>query len=150
MTLSADAVAEHHHPSPHRHRVSLATLMFGLFGGPLAWLFQLIVNFALASHTCFPSSMPRTSAVPGWGGIWPVLLLVNVAAIVVAATAAGFSYRGWDATSEEHPGATSHLVEAGEGRTRFLALCGVIASLGFLGATAFDTIALLIVPQCPG
>ena len=42
------------------------------------------------------------------------------------------------------------LLEAGEGRTRFLAVCGLMSALGFAAAILFNTIAVLTVPPCVG
>jgi hypothetical protein len=40
------------------------------------------------------------------------------------------------------------MVDIGEGRARFVSLCGVIVSLGFAVATLFDLTALAVVPFC--
>jgi uncharacterized membrane protein YeiB len=136
------------HPAPHRDRISLNILLFGLFGAPVAWLGQLIVNFALASHACFSASMSRSRVLPGWEEIWFVLLLINIAAIMVALIAAATSYRNWHSTKEEHPSSSEALLETGEGRTRFMAASGIMTGLVFLIAILFDTIALFVVPQC--
>jgi hypothetical protein len=64
MTVDANAVGSRDHPSPHRHRVSLSALLFGLFGGPVAWIAQLVVNYGLASYACFPGDTPRTHVPP--------------------------------------------------------------------------------------
>ncbi len=124
--------------------------MFGTFGGPAAWIIQLVVNYGLASYTCYPRGAPRTSVVPGWGGIWGGLLALNLIAIVVALAAAWAAWRIWQATRHEDPGASGEVLEAGEGRTRFLGLVGIMTGLGFFLATVFDTVALFVVPQCIG
>ena len=41
-------------PAPHRARTSLALLFGALLASPLAWSVQLLVNYGLASHACFP------------------------------------------------------------------------------------------------
>jgi hypothetical protein len=82
--------------------------------------------------------------------VWLANLAINLLAIAVALVASEVSRRSWHATSGEHPGSSEHLLEAGEGRTRFLAMAGWLTGLGFALAIVFDTVALLTVPQCPG
>jgi hypothetical protein len=150
MTTDTDRLGISDHPSPHRGRVGLGALLFGLFGGPAAWAVQVIVNYALASHSCFLGSIPRSGAPPGWTATWLALLLINIAALAVALAAAEMSRRQWRATRSEQPGSSDTLLQVGEGRTRFLAMCGMIFNLGFLVAIVSDTVAILVVPGCAG
>ena len=150
MAAAASPFATPAHPSPARERIALPALFTALAGGPLAWVTQLLVNYGLASATCYPLDFPRTEAVPGWGAVWYGLLAVNLLAIGVALFAAAGSHRYWRATRNEHAGHARHALEAGEGRTRFVALVGLMAGLGFAAALVFDLIALLVVPQCQG
>lgn len=150
MAANTGSVAAANHPSPHRDRVGLVSLLFGAFGGPAAWAAQLIANYALASYSCYPRIAPQAEVLPGWQGIWTVLLIINLLAIVVALVAAAVSLRTWRATRDEHPGGYGHALEAGEGRSRFLGIVGIMTGLGFLLAVVFDTVALFIVPQCIG
>jgi hypothetical protein len=60
------------------------------------------------------------------------------------------SWNNWNRTHAEHPGPTSHLLEVGEGRTRFISVVGMMAGLGFFAAILFDTVALFLVPPCIG
>jgi hypothetical protein len=138
------------HPSPHRDQVSVSLLFLGLFLGPVGWGLQLITNFALASYRCYPDAVPRVSILPGWQWSSPAILAINVAAAVLALIGAAISYLHWQAVRHEHYGSVGHLIEAGEGRTRFLALWGVMTGLGFFVAILFDTVALSMVPQCSG
>jgi hypothetical protein len=136
------------HPAPYRERVSLVTLLFGVWGGPIAWTVQLCVNSALASHTCFPSAVPLHAPQSGWN--WPLQLAVNIASIGVALAAAWVSYGSWQATREEHAGRAHHALDVGEGRTRFFAICGMMTGLGFAATLIADTIVLFVVPLCLG
>jgi hypothetical protein len=45
-------------------------------------------------------------------------------------------------------GGSHHLVEVGEGRSRFLAVCGMVTAGGFFIAIAFNTLSVLLVPLC--
>jgi hypothetical protein len=148
--MSAMSTAPASHPSPHRHRVGLTALGFGLCGGPLAWAMQFNVNYALASHACFPAIAPRASPLPGWEGVSTVMLAINVVALVIASMALVVAWRTWRATRDELRGGSGHLLEVGEGRSHFLAACGAMAGAGFFVATAFNTAALIWVAQCSG
>ncbi len=124
-------------------------MLFAVTGAGAAWLIQLIVDYGLAAHRCYPDNMPVLSpGVPGWS--YPALLALNVLAIVTAVAAAIAARRIWHRTKDEHNSSTHHLLTAGEGRTRFLAMCGQLAGLGFLVAILFDTVAIIMVPRCFG
>lgn len=145
---NTNSVGEAGHPSPHRDRVSASLLFLGLFAGPVAWGLQLVTNFALASYRCYPGYAPRSSILPGWQWSSPAILAINIAAAILALAGAAISYWHWQASRDEHHGSVGHAVEAGEGRTRFLAVWGVMTGLGFFAAIMFDTVAFLMVPQC--
>jgi hypothetical protein len=132
------------HPAPHRHRVGLLALCFGIVGAPLAWNIELLVGTALTGHQCFPRYMPR--ALPMWTGTWGFLLGMSIAAFVLAIAAALVAWRSWQRTSDETPGSA----HSGEGRTRFMAMSGLICSGLFLLALLFTLAAILLVPVCSG
>ncbi|WP_161141903.1 hypothetical protein [Propylenella binzhouense] len=136
------------HPAPHADRVSLPALFYGLCAGPAAWGAQLLLIYGLASYACFPSEMLRDAPVPGFRGIVPVLAAINVVALAIAASGAVVSWRNWRLSQSEAKGAGRHLLEAGEGRTRFISVWGVLTGAGFFVAIAFDTIAVFGVPLC--
>ena len=134
------------HPAPARHAVSSGRLFFGFFGGPVAWSIQLLASYALVERRCVPR-LPGTAVLPlGWTE--GVLLLVSAAAVgvVVAAFAAALS--GWRSSARELHGGAVHAPDAGEGRTRFMALAGVAMSALFLVACAVQLIATLLLPRC--
>jgi hypothetical protein len=136
------------HPAPHRDRAPLGSLVFGLVAAPTAWAAQLVINYGLASHVCFPGDRPRTVFTTGEGSIWLFLLTVEGIAVVIAFAGAMTAYRSWAATHAEAHGDTEDLVEAGRGRTRFLALWGLMTSLGFAVAILFSLTGPLVVPLC--
>jgi len=87
---------------------------------------------------------------PGFHSARTIVLLLNLLAAAIALAGAGLSYQHWQATRMEQRGDAEHAVESGEGRTRFLALWGVMAGLGFFIGILFNTLALLMVPTCAG
>jgi hypothetical protein len=51
-------------------------------------------------------------------------------------------------TVHEHKGRSGGVMDAGEGRTRFLAVWGIFISLVFFVATLANTFSLVLVPLC--
>ncbi len=149
MVRHTHLLAPGDHPSPHRERVALAVLFVGVMAAPLAWIAQLVINYALASHNCFPGSRPVIESARS-DGVWTAVLIVNLIAILLALGSMGISLQNWRASHAERPGDHAHLIDAGEGRTRFLALWGTVGGIGFLIAILFDTLTLFMVPQCVG
>ena len=136
------------HPAPHRHRVPAAALVFGLVAAPTAWTGQLLVNATLAGYACYPFGEPRAALTPGWSWLWPMLLAVDVVTLLVCIAGGIVALWCWRSTREERPGPSHHLIEAGEGRTRFLSMWGLLFSVGFACATVFDMVTLFVVPLC--
>jgi len=142
------------HPAPARGRVSLAALWFGLFGGPAAWSIQTLVNLPVASHGCFPRLDPLDSPVTSVRGI---AFAVSIGALVVGVAATVVAMRSWARTRhEQHEAAgkaerhepNTALLETGEGRTRFMALSGVLSSITFLILSIVHAAAIFIVSPC--
>jgi hypothetical protein len=115
---------------------------------PFAWAAQLVINYALASHACFPGGSPLRSVASGWGAVWSVLFLIELLTLAIALAGAAAAHRSWRATREESHGDTEDMMEAGHGRTRFLSLWGLMTSLGFSVAIGFSLIGLFAVPLC--
>jgi hypothetical protein len=123
---------------------------FALFGGPLAWFIQLNVGFALASQPCF-SGGERTVVphfTPDW--TWASMIGVTVIACAVALLAALISLRVYSRTEGEAAGDHRHMLEVGSGRTRFLALWGVLLAAGAALAIALTAVAFFVLPRCAG
>lgn len=142
------------HPAPERGHVALAALWFGIFGGPLAWSLQTLINLTVSAHACFPHLWPLTSPVSNASGI---TFVVSLAALGVCIAATFVAVRSWMRTRGEQHGASGRasensagtsLIETGEGRTRFMALAGVLASLLFLAASLIHTASIFLVGPC--
>jgi hypothetical protein len=139
---------EAEHPAPHAHRVGRGLLFLGVLLAPTAWAIQLVVNYGLASYVCFPQETPRFSPLPGWEGLRSALVIINVVALIAAVAGIALSFRNWRLSGAEARGGHGKLLEAGEGRTRFLAVWGLWSGVWFLIAILFNTIALVGVPLC--
>jgi hypothetical protein len=141
----ASTVREIQHPAPRRHRVSTVLLLLGIAAGPAVWSIQLIVKYALTGHYCYPGDTPNATMPPQYGWVWPLMIAIDVAALVIAAAAAAMSVRHWLVTRED---TAERLIAIGEGRARFLAMWGILTSAGFFLAVVLDLIALFVVPLC--
>ena len=145
------------HPAPARNEVSKGLLWFGLIGGPLAWSVQTLVDLAVASHGCYPRLFPVAS--PVLTGLRAIVLTVSIGALVVCIAAAFAAVRTWGQTRHEHQQSSGKgeqhthvaaLLETGEGRTRFLALSGLMTSIVFTIAVLAHGVSILIVGPCGG
>jgi hypothetical protein len=140
------ASASPSHPAPARDKAPVTALFFGLMAAPLAWSLQSIGGYAISSEACYPGDTPRLT--PMFNGLTSLLLGINFAALLIEALALIIAYRSWAATRHEQGGTPQHLIERGEGRTRFLAMWGILVSGAFIIATLFSTTALMLSPVC--
>jgi hypothetical protein len=123
-------------------------MWFCILGAPVAWSLQQLVNAPLFAHGCYPKDVPISS--PIWTNAGSVALAVELIAIVVCVAAMLLAWRNWGRTRAEKEGSGHHLMEAGDGRTRFMAMVGLICSGLFLLATIFATGLLYLVQPCNG
>ena len=120
------------HPAPHRHRVALGALLLGLIAAPLAWEVQVLASSAIAVHN------------------WRTALFAIAAVCIATALLGGvIALRSWRLTFGEFPGSAHHLLDRGQGRARFMAMCGVLVSLLFLYALLFGLTVVFLVPATP-
>jgi hypothetical protein len=133
------------HPAPARARVALAALVFGAAAAPFFWNLHLLTSVAVTSHACFPGREPLAS--PIWS-VWWITFALAVFGILVSIAALVVSVRSWHETRGEKPGSATHLVSSGDGRTRFIAMCGILTSCLFLVALGFAMLAIFLAPIC--
>jgi hypothetical protein len=136
------------HPSPHRSRVGRWAEWFGLLGAASAWSLQELVNVSLAGHACYPRDVPL--AAPLWPHLTDIAVGVEVVAIVVCALAFIVAWRNWRRSRHEKAGDVHQLLGGGDGRTRFMAMSGMMVSAVFLFATALATLNLAGISPCGG
>lgn len=148
--MSADHRALSHHPAPHRYRVASASIAFGVLGGPLAWFVQVCAGYALASAPCFADAQRKAQPLAHLRWTWPAMIALLIGCVGVALAAFAVSYRSYARTCDESGGDQHHLMEVGAGRTRFLALWGLLLGAGFAVATALTAVAIVVLPRCSG
>jgi 4-hydroxybenzoate polyprenyltransferase len=114
----------------------------------LAWFVQLNVGYALASWPCFPRDQRLAEPVVPWSKT--AMVVVLGLAVVVAVAAFLTASHAYERSKDEVQGNQTHLLESGAGRTRFLALWGMIFGAGFALATLVTGIAFIVLPRCAG
>ena len=144
------------HPAPERGNVALWTLWFGFLGAPLGWTLQTLVNTAVASHGCYPQLVPLSSPITG--GMRGILFVISIVAVIAGVAALAVSFSTWRRTNNEHQEKSGEearrhkqstaALETGEGRTRFMALSGVLTSIVFLIVILAHTAAVFVVTPC--
>ena len=127
------------HPAPDRAQISLGLLMFGIFGAPAAWMLQLLAGSSIAGLVCLgPGGTAVATARADWAN--PTMIAINLAALLIAGVALAASFRILRQTNSGYAGGHDSVMEAGEGRSRYMAIWGVWTSLLFIFAIAFNTI----------
>ncbi len=121
------------HPAPQRFAVRPWSLVLPLFGAPVAWVAQMTIGELLSGGGY---RQPLTQ---------PVLVVVSLIAIAVTALSGVTAWRQWRKTRGEKPG---HAVDTGEGRTRFLAMTGMMEAALFAVAILITGIAIAGTPPC--
>lgn len=127
---------------------SLGALWFGLLAAPLAWSAQLMVDYALIAHTCFPDATPR--AMPILPSAQTIVLGVSVLAILTGIAGVVVAARSYRRVGGQHEADRQQFHDApiALGRERFMALAGIVASSLFLGGIVLHTVGILMLPPC--
>ncbi|HWA91411.1 MAG TPA: hypothetical protein VG889_15350 [Rhizomicrobium sp.] len=111
--------------------------MFGASAAPIFWIGQVILGYWVSAEACYGSDHPG-AAMPA-ESLRALLTAFDAVAILAALAGGAVSILVFRATGSENEV---------EGRTRFLAIWGLLSSLWFLGAIVFNVIATLGVPLC--
>jgi hypothetical protein len=136
-----------HHPAPHRERISGAMWFTSVFGAPIAAGIDLMVDYFLVGHACYPGMTPLAAPIPGFGWTWIGVLLIHLTAIVLSIGAFLLSHRMWRLTGPDE-GHAHQLMEKGEGRNRFLGIIGMAFGVMFFLISSAETIAMGLVRLC--
>ncbi len=137
------------HPAPDRGRISRLLVAFGLVGAPLAWSLQLSANSALTGLACLlPDGASGVTAATDEAVVATVI--VNLVALAVALLALLVARRDLHRTRHPDQLHKEGVLMAGAGRTRFLSVWGVFASVLFLIAIAANTIVVFWRGLCGG
>ncbi|HWF00568.1 MAG TPA: hypothetical protein VG248_12280 [Caulobacteraceae bacterium] len=135
-------------PTSQKDRERMALLFFAIAAGPVSWSLQELVNYAFAALFCFPNDEPLQ--VPTLAGGRVLLWSVNLAALAMAAAGIFAAWTLLQRTSMRVGGEEEEEMPRTTSRIHFFGACGLLTGLGFLVATAFNTVALILVPSCSG
>jgi len=130
-----------------RASVRLATLWFGLLGGPIAWTLQLLIDYPLVAHYCFPAAARRI--VPTIDSLHLIVSIVSVLALAGAVAALFTALRSWRVSGGDFGGERAQLTEAAPppGRVRFRSLGGIlVSSLTIVGIVIHGGFVILLAP----
>ncbi len=123
------------HPAPQAHRINELMLAMSFLAAPIAWAGSLTVKYATTSSLCGRSTNESDPSLNA------LLYSIDAIAFVIALATILISWRHWQLTKEEASGEITELAEIGEGRTRFLALWGMLMGGMFAAAIFFGFIA---------
>lgn len=135
------------HPAPHRDQVSRRALWAGIFGGPLCWGVQVVLGYGYIAHTCYPEAVPHHR--PIFAGAHGAAVGLSALALAGTLGAGLVALRSWRATHDEKGGQAAHLLHNAEGRTRFMAMAGLIMSGLFLLGVLITAMPLVVGRVCP-
>lgn len=129
-----------------RAKVALGSLWFGILGAPMAWISLELISYILTTAVCDTNNQSALSKHSL--KVWYYLLPISVVAGIIALSAVMIAMHNWRKTRNEKSGSAHKLLEVGEGRTRFLAMFGLLSSIGFIVALLFSAITLFLMPLC--
>jgi hypothetical protein len=134
------------HPAPHRDRAGFLLLLFGASAAPIFWLGQEVLGYWFVAQSCYPGDHPQQ--VVSGPAVLMAVVVFDIVAVVAAALGGVVSFWCWQQVKGEKEGGFTQAIGIGDGRTRFLAIWGIMSSLWFFFAIAFNAIASLTVPPC--
>ena len=134
------------HPAPVRGQVHGLRLLVGLCGAPLAWVAQMSLSEPLSAQACYPASRPLAS--PALTSAHALLWAISGVCLLAGCASALVAWRAWRGTRHEATSNWRNAVHRGSGRTRFLALLGVMSSAMFVAAILFSTLGATLIDAC--
>ncbi len=75
-------------------------------------------------------------------------MVLTAALLAIAAAALIVSLRSWASVHNHTEGEEEELLEAGEGRTRFMAMSGILVSAIFVLLLTMNAVSIFLTPQC--
>lgn len=136
------------HPSPYRDRANPWMLTFAVAAPALFWIVQGLAGYWTSSAACYAGDHPAPQ--PWVGALETVFPVLDAVSLLGALVAGGVCYMFWRRVRHEKKGGHEHTQEIGEGRTRFMAIWGLLSAICFGTAILFNIIATVAVPSCAG
>ncbi|CAJ5338206.1 cytochrome c oxidase subunit I [Burkholderia pseudomallei] len=159
-----------------QHRLLWACMLAGLVGAPALWMSQMLVSETLSSVACDPLGVPH--ALPQWPQFAGRLALFAALALLLGIACAALAWRGLRRSAAAAPRAARDADAAPPGppapaspasprttdrapahapardpldaasKTRFIAVCGLLAGVGFALGLIFTGLAVIFVEPC--
>jgi hypothetical protein len=146
--VNASAKPAADHPAPLRHRVDPRWLLASVAAGPTGWILQLIAGYAISSVGCAQARRLGEPSGAAFAGESAILIAINMVCLLIVGLGGRLSWRHWRRTRGEKGGDVHTALTIGEGRTRFIASCGVLSAIGFAIAILFNTLEPIMVRGC--
>ncbi|MEP7004910.1 MAG: hypothetical protein ABI810_02935 [Sphingomonas bacterium] len=127
------------HPSPGKRNLRSWRVIAGVALAPCAFSLQVIASYMIAANGCDAGSAPS-----GW------LVAINLFALAATITGMAIAIANFRVTRDEKEGGQKRVQEIGEGRTRFLAYCGLCASAIFGLGVVVQLTAIFTLSACLG
>lgn len=124
--------------------VSPGALWFGLFAGPFAWMVQELVGYGFAARACGAQGLKPIPLAPALG---VGELIVSGAALCIATAGLMTAALSWRRATR-HQSDGDEGPEAGDARSAFMALAGMITGLFFLFGVLMNAAGYFLIPPC--
>jgi hypothetical protein len=133
------------YPTPPRPAppslVSFALGLFSVFGGPVAWYVQLCGGFALATQSCVVDGVHAAEPLTHMQWAGPAMTGLMAVSFLVSLGSFGVAWQGFKRAETRTPGL---------GRSRFMAIWGMLLASVFALATAMTAVGFWMIPRCTG
>ncbi|MBT2794693.1 hypothetical protein J7I88_28980 [Paraburkholderia strydomiana] len=100
----------------------------------------------LAAQACYPHR--RALPAPQWSWLMPALNAMSIVALLVGIAGVWVAWRSWRIARGARPDSAASVSDTTAGRTRFLAMAGLILSVLFLVGLVTAGLAVLLVSPC--
>lgn len=127
-------------PAPDRGRVGRWLLTFALAAAPLAWSLQIGAGAAFGAFACPAGDGPVRPDGIDWAAT--AMIAVNLGALVLAVAGLIAAWVCLGRTGHSETDSFRGVLDAGEGRSRFLAVWGLFTGVLFVFAIAFNTVSV--------
>jgi len=145
-TARQDAGRRSDRLNPYPRRGGALMMLFGLLGAAAAWGLQTEVGETLAAQACYPHR--RALPAPQWSWLMPALNAMSIVALLVGIAGVWVAWRSWRIARGARPDSAASVSDTTAGRTRFLAMAGLILSVLFLVGLVTAGLAVLLVSPC--
>ncbi len=127
------------HPDTGRQRVASWRLIAGALLAPTGYSAQVLVSYIVAANGCKSGSAPH---------FW--LVAVNLLALAAIVAGLVISVGNYRRTRGKRDGGHRQVQSTGDGRTPFLAYCGLCSSAIFALAVIVQLTSVILLGSCIG